>query len=289
MAVEKEFWIGKILENPIPDGSFLNESEDWSMWSDGHTLHFAEAGMPPAVLVDNVTYPIGVVKRDDVPKEIPLHTYDTENTQHTNVEKAEESDEKANSITNGHKTQIYQENCKLALFNWCPQKNSEKTPVLETTGATVTEDGVTRKRLTYADVIRLASKFRKLKFHASRKILCLCTEHLEDLQLEDVERYRKALENGKISDFFVYDYPDTPTYSATTKEKEAYSSAKSANSMPTSVAWVKTEVMRCAGEVKAFVSENDPQYRGDLLGFQKRFTALSLRNFGIGAIYSAKA
>lgn len=288
MAVERECWTGKILEKPIPDGSFLRESEDWNMWSDGKTLHFAEAGLPPEVLVNNNTYPVGVVQREDVPKEISLDTYDTKNTQHTNLEKIEESDEKANSIVSGHKSQIYDANCRLALFNWCPQKNGASTPVLETTGATVTEDGVTRKRLTYADVIKMGSRFRKLKLHAARKVLCLCTEHLEDLNLEDADRYHKTLENGKIGDFFIYDYPDTPTFNPTTKEKEAYSSAKGASSMPTSVVWAKSEVMRCEGEVQAFVTENDPQYRGDILGYQKRFIALSLRNFGIGAIYSAK-
>ncbi|MEG1937110.1 MAG: hypothetical protein RR132_06155, partial [Rikenellaceae bacterium] len=115
-----------------------------------------------------------------------------------------------------------------------------------------------------------------------------CNKHLEDLKLEDVGRYEKVLKDNKLGAFVVYNYSNMPTFSATTKEKEAFAAAKSPASMPTSIAWQKSEVMRCNGEVQAFITENDPQYRGDLIGFQKRFIALSLRNFGIAAIYSAK-
>lgn len=284
MAVEKEFWTGLILEKPIPDGSFLLHSRDLSEWSDGKVLHFAEAGISPKVFTDNNTYPLGIVKREDVPKEIPLHTFDTENTQHTNLEKIEESASKAESIAKGHKNAIYKDNCKLALFNWCPQKDSVDTPVLETTGEVVNG----RKRLTYNDLLAFSTRF--LDIDVSEELaICLCNQHLEDLRLEDTKRYNQLLTTKSIGEFKVFHHSKTPTFNATTKEKEALNAAKGENSMCTSLVWTKEEVSRCEGEVMAFISENDPQYRGDIIGYQKRFTALPMRNFGIGAIYSAKA
>lgn len=55
-----------------------------------------------------------------------------------------------------------------------------------------------------------------------------------------------------------------------------------------SIAWIKTEVMRATGDTDVFHREKDPEARGDILGYQQRFTALPLRNKYIGAIYSGK-
>ena len=55
-----------------------------------------------------------------------------------------------------------------------------------------------------------------------------------------------------------------------------------------SIAWIRTEVMRATGTVDVFHREKDPEARGDILGYQQRFSALPLRNKYIGAIYSGK-
>lgn len=288
MAIEKEYWTGMLLEKPIPDGSFLNQSKDMSEFSDGKTINYAEAGVEPEVFINNNVYPIGMVKREDIPKDISLDTFDTKNTHHTNIEKIEESPNKSESITRGHKNALHKKCAALAAFNWTPQKHSADTPVLKTTGVEVVENGVTRRRMIFADVLSMETKFRGLELTGGELNVCLSSEHLQDLQLEDINRYNQVLRGGMVGIFKIFNSSLTPTFSAVTSEKEAFGAAKSVSSMAVSFFWEKDEVMRCQGEIKVFITEDDPQYRGDILGYQKRFLAMPLRNFGIGAIYSAK-
>ena len=53
--------------------------------------------------------------------------------------------------------------------------------------------------------------------------------------------------------------------------------------------YINTEVMRAGGTADMFTKEKDPTVRGDVVGFEHRFTALPIRGKYIGAIYSAKA
>lgn len=287
MAVEKSYWTGILLEKPIPDGSFLARSVDMTEFSDGKTIQYAEAGIEPEVFVNNTTFPIGSMKREDVPHEIPMDVFDTKNTRVSNIEKYEESPEKSRSVVRGHKTAIFKRNCRLALFNWCPSQHSQSTPVLTTSGAEVVEGSVTRKRMTFKDLLAMQTAFADMEL-SDGLCMCLSSKHLEDLRIEDAERYNQVLKDKNVAGFDLYSSSMVPTFDATTEKKEAFGAAKGANSMPTTVFWSDTEVMRANGDVDMFVREKDPDYRADILGFQKRFTALPLRSYGIGAMYSAK-
>ena len=44
--------------------------------------------------------------------------------------------------------------------------------------------------------------------------------------------------------------------------------------------------MKADGTVDVFAKYNDPDQKGDVINFQKRFIALPLRSKGLGAIYS---
>ena len=54
-----------------------------------------------------------------------------------------------------------------------------------------------------------------------------------------------------------------------------------------SVAFYKHEVMKADGEIYMYARYDDPEERGTIVGFDKRFIALPIRNKGIGAIISA--
>ncbi|ROT17454.1 hypothetical protein EEL52_13815 [Muribaculaceae bacterium Isolate-113 (HZI)] len=53
-----------------------------------------------------------------------------------------------------------------------------------------------------------------------------------------------------------------------------------------SVAFYAKEVMKADGDIYMYKSEDDPKERGTIVGFDKRFVALPIRNKGIGAIVS---
>ena len=47
--------------------------------------------------------------------------------------------------------------------------------------------------------------------------------------------------------------------------------------------------MKADGEVYMYIRMDDPELRGTIVGFDKRFIAVPIRNKGIGAIVSAMA
>ena len=285
MAIEKEIWTDIILEQPIADDSFLLASEDMSELVENNLIHLADAGVEPDVFIDNDTYPVGIVQRDDVPVELSLHTFDTKNTVVRNIEEMESSYKKMESVTRGHKRALARKTAVFAAHNWCPLSDSAFTPVLITTGAA---DASGRKRLTFDDVDRLELRFRDLEVDLTKVVLVLNSTHLADLKAEDRKMYKECMKDGKIGNFKVYTYPKLPYFDTTTKKKQAFESAAGANSSMCSLAFVSTEVMRARGTTEPFVREKDPEARGDVLGYQQRFTALPLRNRYIGAIYSDK-
>lgn len=80
MALNKEIWINQILSGFYPDDSFLQKVVNYSEFVDHNRLHVPAAGIDPKVLIDNTTYPIKVVEREDEDNEIPLAKFETENT-----------------------------------------------------------------------------------------------------------------------------------------------------------------------------------------------------------------
>ena len=82
MALKREVWIDQVKEGFYPDDSFLQKATDYSQFVDHNRLHIASAGIDPKVLVNNTTYPISVIGRDDEDNEIRLDKFETENTIH---------------------------------------------------------------------------------------------------------------------------------------------------------------------------------------------------------------
>ena len=80
MALNKEIWINQILSGFYPDDSFLQKVVNYSEFVDNNRLHIASSGFDPKVLINNTTYPINVVNREDEDNEIPLDKFETENT-----------------------------------------------------------------------------------------------------------------------------------------------------------------------------------------------------------------
>ena len=218
MPIEKELWVDIIKEQPIQEGDFLNESEDLSALVDNNTLHLAEAGVEPEVFIDNDTYPVGIVQREDVPKDILLHTLDTKNTVVRNIEQMQAAYDKMLSVTRGHVNALTRKRRAMAAYNWCPLQNGEFTPVLETTGELVNG----RRRLTFDDLDLLEAKFKAMEVDMTQLCLVLTTEHEADLKSENRKLYKEYMRDGKIGNFKVFSYPHLPLFDTTTGKKQAF-------------------------------------------------------------------
>lgn len=286
MPIEKQAWIALIKEDFIPDTSFLSRSVDMSEFVEYDKINLAEAGVDPKVLVDNTSFPIASAQRADTPLELALHTFDTENTIVRNIEEIESKYAKMESVVRSHKNALRRQTAAFAANSWAPQKNADLTPVRAATGA-VNPSG--QKALTFTDILQLRSWFTGRNVPVDSLVLVLNAIHEADLMAEDMKLYREMISGGKIWGISYYTSSVLPYYTAADGTKKAYGAAVAPETdTQASLMYCDTEVMRAVGSTDVFVRYKDPQERGDVLGYQQRFTALSIRGKYAAAFYSAK-
>lgn len=286
MAIEKQLWIDKLMEGFIPDTSFLSRSVDMSAFVDHNKINLAEAGVDPSVLIDNIVFPVPVAQRTDTPLELPLHTFDTENTVVRNIEQMESAYDKLASVVRAHSNALIRKTSAYAANNWCPAKDGDLTPVMATTGAVSAE---TLKAATFADFLRMRAKFRSFDIDPASVVVVLNPSHEADLMAEDMKLYREVLASGTLFGMSLFSNSNLPWFDTTTKQKKAFGAAyDAAKDTRCSLVYCDTEVMRAVGTTEVFAKYKDPEQRGDVLGYQQRFTALPIRGKYAGAIYSGK-
>jgi len=76
-------------------------------------------------------------------------------------------------------------------------------------------------------------------------------------------------------------------YNFETMEKKEYGAEAEETDTFCSFAFQGGEIMKADGDVYMYITEDDPKERGTIVGFDKRFIALPIRNRGIGAIVSS--
>lgn len=284
-----EVWIRQVLEGFYPDSSFLKYARDLSKLVDNDKINLAEAGIDPKVLVNNTTYPITVVQRVDAPISIELDKFETENTLVRRPEVIEYSYDQLESVIRGHRAALQSKTAEKAAHAFAPTEDSEYTPVIKTTGE---DDLNKRKRLSYEDIVELKNRYDMAEIPQEGRFLTLAPQHVSDLILQDVKLFKDItnLKDGKpfnFAGFNMLQFSRMPKYelSGGILKKVAYGTATASKSF-CSFAFQKDEVMKSDGQLYMYVTRDDPKERGTIVGFDKRFIAVPLRNKGIGAIVS---
>ena len=285
----KEVWVNQLIKNFYPDSSFLNYAKDFSSLVDNDAINMADAGVDPDVLINNTTYPIQVVKRVDTPIRIELDLFETKNTLVRRPEAIEYSYDQLESVLMGHRNKLRARTAEKAAHAFAPQKDGEFTPVIKTTGDTVTG----RKRLTVEDILLLKERFDSVDVPLEERYLVLNPKHLTDLILFDVKAFKDLTDivDGKpkrFAGFNVLQTSATPLYNGTSFEKNSFAKTATDTDVFCSFAFQKEEVMKADGSVHMYASIDNPEERGTIVGFDKRFIAVPIRNKGIGAIVSQK-
>lgn len=285
-GLNREIWVPEILEKFYPSDSFLAYSKSLDAWVDNNKLNLQEAGIDPAVYIDNEQYPIPVAVRTDIAHEIILKRFDTENTVHINAIEIEESAEKRQSVIEGHRNALRQKFARLAAFNWAPAADGEFNPVKAATG---NKNVRGYKGLTYDKVMDMELAFDEMDIPADGRILVLNPLHAMDLRLQDLEMYKAFYNENKLFSFTVVRSSMNPRYNGATGKKLPWNAAVSATDAPSSLFYYKEAVARARGTVDMYSSLNDPGYRGDVVGFNMRGVATPVTGKYLGAIYSPKA
>lgn len=290
MALNKEIWISQILEGFYPDDSFLQKPVNYSAFVENDRLHIAAAGIDPKVLVNNTTYPIKSVNRDDSDNEIVLDKFETENTIVRRPDAIEYSYDKLESVIRQHRATLRKSVAMKAIHAYAPASDTTDTPVILTTGLTVGG----RKRMTFADILTLKERFDEAEIPLEERYLVLHPKHVSDLLLEDIELFKdltniKDGEPFKFAGFGCFSFAQMPTYKTETMVLKKVPFEEEKTEQFASVAFYAKEVMKADGDIYMYASEDDPNERATIVGFDKRFVALPIRGKGIGAIVSDKA
>lgn len=290
MALNKQVWISQIKEGFYPERSFLKKVEDYSDLVDNDMLHFPSAGIDPKVLVNNSTYPIKIVGREDEDNAIVLDKFETENTLVRCPDAIEYSYDKLDSVIRQHRSTLQTTTARKAAHAFAPSKDTNETPLVLTTGAAARG----RKRITFEDLLALKERFDDALIPLEDRYIILHPRHVTDLLLEDVKLFKELTdikdgEPTKFAGFGCYQFPFMPTYKASGEnwEKVAYNDEQTQQFA--SVAFYAHEVMKADGEIYMYARYDDPEERGTVVGFDKRFIALPIRGKGVGAIISATA
>lgn len=287
MALNKEVWVHQLKENFYPNSSFLKHMTDFSSEVENNKIHIASAGIDPKVLINNKTYPINVAGRIDDDCVISLDKFETENTIVRRPEAIEYGYDKLESVLRQHRATLQKAVASKAAHAIAPDADTTFTPVITTSGEAVNG----RKRLTFADILSLKERFDEVEIPLDKRYLILHPKHVTDLLVEDLTLFKDLTnitdgEPVKFAGFGCYSFPHMPTYtiSGGTCTKIAYSEEKSANFA--SVAFFADEIMKADGEIYMYANEDDPKERATIVGFDKRFICMPIRNKGIGAIVS---
>lgn len=290
MALNKQVWINQIKEGFYPERSFLNKVENFGDFVDNNTLHFPSAGIDPKVLINNTTYPIKTVGREDEDYAVVLDKFETENTLIRRPDAIEYSYDKSDSVIRQHRSTLQTTTARKAAHAFAPSKDTTDTPLVLTTGAAVRG----RKRMKFEDLLALKERFDDALIPLEDRYIILHPRHVTDLLLEDVKLFKELtdIKDGepmKFAGFGCYQFPFMPTYkeNAGSWEKVAYDDEQTEQFA--SVAFYAHEVMRADGEIYMYARYDDPEERGTIIGFDKRFIALPIRGKGVGAIISATA
>ena len=83
------------------------------------------------------------------------------------------------------------------------------------------------------------------------------------------------------------EFTKLPLYDVAKMEKVPYGTTKAKGHGQASIALHGDEVMKADGSVFMYATENDPEQRGTIVGFDKRFIAMPLRNKAVAAIIPA--
>lgn len=290
-GVLPEIWTGEMVKAFRHDTTalFLDGIPDMSRFvKGGDTIHMIDFGCDPAVLINNVTYPIKVHDMANGDIAMTLDRYQTEATRISDDVLNSSKVDFIQPVVEAHKIKIAEGKYDKAAHALAPTKYDVKTPVLLTTGEVVAG----RKRLTRFDLIRLKGAFDKQKIPVSGRRLVLCPDHVNDLLMQE-QKFAEQFYNytsGKIANMYgfeIYEYINNPYYSQS-KVKVEFAVTPTITDRQASFAFHVTSCAKATGETKFYLSEakNTPTTQENLVNFRHYFMTLPKKAAAIGAIVS---
>ena len=252
--------------------------------SEKNIIHIPKTMFKPDVLINNTTYPIALQPYTDDEDIIKLDKYQTKVTTVSDDDVIGASYDKIDVVTKMHTEAITEKKYTRGLHSYAPDANTADTPVIKTTG----ELAGGRRRLTYADLVSLRSKFKQKK----NRRLVLSDDHWNDLLL-DRERFGDKLVNYNTGDpapviagWQIFTYEESPAFDLATLNKVPFGAVVDAGKGFASVAFCTDRVTKKTGLTKQYFAPAslDPENQINKLAYRHYFLALPFEKAYLGAI-----
>lgn len=285
-GVNKEIWIETLKENFFSKYLWLDGVDDWSEWVENNTINFAAVGSNPVILKNNATWPIVAAQRTDTALTVVLDTYDSTTTRVRNVEEIEAAPNKLESVLKQHRSSLLQEIVTECLWNYAPA--TAAAGAVAVTGANratvIGSQSTVAATMQLDDIAALDERWNAIEF-AGDRCLVLSPYHKRDLIKQDISLTKQFANQakGEIMELYgieIYSVGNTPLFTKSTLAKKTYgAAADNTNDCVASVAFSKSEVMKCMGDLEMFFREKatNPEQRSDEVGFQMRFKGVPQR------------
>ena len=237
------------------DATWLDGIPDASSIVDNDVIHLVEVGVDPEVLVNNTTYPIPLQALNDKDITIQLDKFQTKVTPITDDELYAISYDKMSRVKESHGNAINDAKFAKAAHALCAKQNTEKTPVLKTTGE---KDPVTgRLKMTKTDLLSAKRQMDALKVPSQGRRLVLCSDHINDLlEIEQTFREQYNINRndgtvGRLYGFDIYEFANNPIYTQTGTKKDLGAAAV-AGEFQASFAFYTARVFKATGSTKMY-------------------------------------
>lgn len=261
MALQTQVWTSEIIENPVPDHSFINQSVDLSEWVEHNKINLVEAGVEPAVYEDYFNgneNPLPLANIQDIPHEVVLKTYSTEQTRHRSLQEIELQYKKKESVIKRHKTALEKNMGVRAAFAWTPAVSNAFNKLL-TLGDT---DSV-------IDAVIDIQAFMAEHDITDELNVCFTPQHMARIKKEDKKLYKEVLNEKVMYGFNVFQYSKNPLFTST-GTKKAMGAVQEAGDKRASFFWSSNEAFRCFGDVEMYANLRDSAYQADTVSFAQR-------------------
>lgn len=285
-GLNREIWLAELMQRMRPNPAWLAEARDLSAYVTNNRINLADAGADPGVIIDyDGVDPIPVANTEDTPLTLDLKRFSTERDQLFDGITVERSYNMRADRTQRHVNTLEEKILRYSATAFAPNSNAALTPVLATSG----DVQAGKKKCTLNDIIDLAAAYNNVDAE-KLKILVLNPTHLAHLQKEDKELFKAIMPSDPSQPFTLYGFKTyvssaTPIYTDAGVLKP-YGSVIEAGDGIASFSFLKEEVGRARGTMKAYVKEDDPDFQSTFLNFMVRFIAVKMRSKYVGAIYS---
>lgn len=299
MALNKEIWVGTILENFIPNNSFAAQSVDHSEFVNGKTVHVPNAGSGAAIQKNRSTLPATIGTRTDVDLSYPLNVFTSDPLRTEKLVEVELSYDKRTSLIGQTKENLQNAVMEDILFSWVPASPAK----VETTGASTASYIPTatgnRKAMTKADVLAVKVKMDKDGVPAEGRYMLLdavmYNQLLNDLTNAETMNFLAGanVETGVVGQYLGFQFymRGEVLKASSAGVLKAWTAGAAASDCAAGLAWQKGCVSRAIGEVSVFEDAENPQYYGDIISMGMRAGGSSIRSDkkGVVLIYQGTA